>query len=160
MHHIVFIYSLVKEHLSCLHFLGITHKAAMNMIEHVSSWYGGASFECKPSSGVAGSWGRFVPNILRNCEIDLDFLCSLLNYFSIRLEISLSGDTHCSTRSSLLAPDRFFVLWWGFYKTPIFTSYMEIPFDFLIKTVVTNLISIRKFYLYVGDSQDRYCHMT
>jgi hypothetical protein len=38
------IHSSVEEHLDCFQFLDMTNKAAMNIVEHVSSWYGEATF--------------------------------------------------------------------------------------------------------------------
>jgi hypothetical protein len=32
-----------------------TNKTAMNIVEHMSLWYGGASFEYMARSGIAGS---------------------------------------------------------------------------------------------------------
>ena len=54
------ILSLVEGHLGCFQFLAITNKAIMNIVEHVSLWDGGASFEYIPRSGIAGSSGRAI----------------------------------------------------------------------------------------------------
>jgi hypothetical protein len=40
------------------HFLTFMNKAAMNIVEQVSLWCGGVSFQYKPRSGIVGSWGR------------------------------------------------------------------------------------------------------
>jgi hypothetical protein len=45
--------------------VAIINKTAMNMIEHVSLLYVGASFGC--NSGIAGSSGRTISNFLKNC---------------------------------------------------------------------------------------------
>ena len=45
MYHIFFIHSSVEGHLGCFQFLAIMNKAAMNIVEQVSLWDGGASFE-------------------------------------------------------------------------------------------------------------------
>jgi hypothetical protein len=45
-------------------------KPAMNIVEHVPQWYGGASFRYMPRSGIAGSSGRTISNFLMNRQID------------------------------------------------------------------------------------------
>jgi hypothetical protein len=40
----------------------------MNIVEHVSLWYGGTSFSNIPKSGIAGSTGRTINNF-NNCHI-------------------------------------------------------------------------------------------
>jgi hypothetical protein len=42
----------------------------VNMLEHMSSWYGGVSFGYMPSIGIAGSSGRTISNFLKNLQID------------------------------------------------------------------------------------------
>ena len=48
-------YSSLEGHLGCFQFLAIMNKAAMNIVEQVSLWYGGASFGYMPRSGIAES---------------------------------------------------------------------------------------------------------
>ena len=48
-----FIYSMVEGHLD-FQFLTFTNKAAMNIVEQVSLWYGGASFGYMPKNDIAG----------------------------------------------------------------------------------------------------------
>ena len=61
MYHNFFIHSSVDGHLGCFHVLAITNSAAMNIVLHISfktvifSGY-------MPSSGIAGSYGRFIPS--------------------------------------------------------------------------------------------------
>ena len=56
MNHILFIHFFsVEGHLGCFQFLAIVNKAAMNIVEQVSLWYGEASFGYMPKSGIAGS---------------------------------------------------------------------------------------------------------
>ena len=65
MYHNFFIHSSVDGHLGCLHVLAIVNSAAMNNGIHVSfsilisSGY-------MPKSGIAGSYGDFIPSFLRN----------------------------------------------------------------------------------------------
>ena len=60
-----FIHSSVDGHLGCFHVLAIVNSAAMNNGVHVSfsvlvfSGY-------MPRSGIAGSYGGFIPSFLRN----------------------------------------------------------------------------------------------
>jgi hypothetical protein len=42
------------------HFLATKNKSAMNIAEHVSLWYGGASFVFIPKSSMADTLGRSV----------------------------------------------------------------------------------------------------
>ena len=65
MYHNFFIHSSVDRHLGCFHVLVIVNSAAENNGIHVSfsillsSGY-------MPRSGIAGSYGGFIPNFLRN----------------------------------------------------------------------------------------------
>ena len=66
MHYILFIHSSVDGHLGCFHFLAIVNSAAMNSGIQVSfSVFSGY----KPRSGIAGSYGGFIPNFKRNLHI-------------------------------------------------------------------------------------------
>ena len=62
MYHYLFIHSSVDEHLDCFHVLAIVNTAAMNNGIHVlfsilvSSGY-------MPRSGIAGSFGGFIPSL-------------------------------------------------------------------------------------------------
>ena len=69
MNHISCIH-LVEGHLGCFQLLDITNKAAMNIVEHMPLWHGGASFAYMPKSGIAGSSGRTISNFLKNRQID------------------------------------------------------------------------------------------
>ena len=65
MNHIFFIHSSVDGHLGCFHVLDIVNSIAVNIGVDVSfrivvfSGY-------MPSSGIAGSYGGFIPDFLRN----------------------------------------------------------------------------------------------
>jgi hypothetical protein len=41
------------------------------MVEHVSLWYGGASFEYIPKSDIVWTSGRTISNFMRNYQIEL-----------------------------------------------------------------------------------------
>ena len=64
-YHSFFIYSSVNGHLGCFHFLAIVNSAAMNNGIHVSFSIL-VSSEYVPGSGIAGSYGDFIPSFLRN----------------------------------------------------------------------------------------------
>ena len=70
MYHSLFIHSSVDGHLHCFHALAILNGAAMNIGVHVSfsimvfSGY-------MPSSGIAGSYGSFIPSFQRNIHTAL-----------------------------------------------------------------------------------------
>ena len=55
MYHIFFIYFLVEGYLGCFQILAIMNKDAMNIVEQVPLWGGGASFGYMPRSDIAGS---------------------------------------------------------------------------------------------------------
>ena len=61
MYHNFFIHLSVSGHLGCFHVLAVVNSAAVNIGVHVSlsimvfSGY-------MPSSGIAGSYGSFIPN--------------------------------------------------------------------------------------------------
>jgi len=52
MYHIFCIHSSVEGHLGSFQLLAIINKAAMNIVEHVSLLYVGASFGCMPKTGI------------------------------------------------------------------------------------------------------------
>ena len=65
MYHNFFIHSSVDGHLGCFHIVAIVNSAAMNRGIYVSLSvlvYSGYM----PRSGIAGSYGGFIPCFLRN----------------------------------------------------------------------------------------------
>ena len=73
MYHI-FIHSSVGGHLRLFPFLAIVNSAAVNNGVHVSFRIVAVSGYV-PSSGVAGSYGRFTPSFLRNLHTVLHNGC-------------------------------------------------------------------------------------
>ena len=65
MHHHFFIHSSVDAHLGCIHVLTIVNSAAMNIGVHVL-FSVLISSGCMPRTGIAGSYGGFIPSFLRN----------------------------------------------------------------------------------------------
>ena len=78
MNNIFCIHSLVEGHLVCLQLLSVSNKAALNMVECVSSWFGRTSFGYMLKSGIVESSGRTISNFLRNCHIDFQSGCTSL----------------------------------------------------------------------------------
>ena len=65
MYHHFFIHSSVDGHLGCFHVLAVVNSAAMNNGIHVSFSIL-VSSGYMPRSGIAGSYGGFIPSFLRN----------------------------------------------------------------------------------------------
>ena len=65
IYHNFFIHSSVDGHLGCFHVLVIINSAAVNNGIHVSLSIL-VSSEYMPRSGIAGSYGGFIPIFLRN----------------------------------------------------------------------------------------------
>ena len=65
MYHNFLIHSSVIGHLGCFHVVAIVHGAAVNNQIHVSfSIFVSSGY--MPRSGIAGSYGGFIPSFLRN----------------------------------------------------------------------------------------------
>jgi hypothetical protein len=60
--------------------VAITNKAAMNIVEHVPLWHGGASFGYFPKSGIAGSSGKSISNFLMNLKTDFQSCTNLQSH--------------------------------------------------------------------------------
>jgi hypothetical protein len=70
MYHIFCIHSSVVGHLGSFQLLAIISKAAINIVEHVSLLQVGSSSGYMPRSGIAGSSGSTMSNILGNRQTD------------------------------------------------------------------------------------------
>ena len=90
MYHIFCIHSSVEGHLGSLQLLTIINKAAMNIVEHVSLLYVGASFGFMPRSGIAGSSGSAMSNFLRNYQTDFQSGCTSLQPYQQWRSVPLS----------------------------------------------------------------------
>ena len=70
MYHNFFIHSSVDGHLGCFHVLAIVNSAAMNNGIHVSFSIL-VSSGYMPRSGIAGSYGGFIPSFFKESPYHL-----------------------------------------------------------------------------------------
>ena len=70
MYHSLFIHSYVDGHLGCFHVLAIVNSAAMNNGIHVSLSIL-VSSGYMPRSGIAGSYGGFIPSFFKESPYHL-----------------------------------------------------------------------------------------
>jgi hypothetical protein len=70
MYHIFCIHSFVEGYLGSFQLLAIINKAAMNIVEHMSLLHVGASSGFMPRSGISGSTGIIISNVLRNHQTE------------------------------------------------------------------------------------------
>jgi len=78
MYHIFCIHSSFGRHLDSFQLLDILNKAAMNIVEHVSLLYVGASFGYMSRSNITGFSGSIMSNFLRNHQTDFQSGCTSL----------------------------------------------------------------------------------
>jgi hypothetical protein len=71
MNHIFSIHYSVEGHLGYFQLLDVTNKVAMNIVEHISLLYIGASFVYVPKNSMARYLGRIISSFLRNLQIDI-----------------------------------------------------------------------------------------
>ena len=75
---------------SCYQFLATMNQTAMNIVEHMFLWDGGASFGYMPMSGIAGCSGRTISNFLKNCQIVFQRGCKSLHSHEQWKSVSLA----------------------------------------------------------------------
>ena len=76
MYHNLF-HSSLDGHLGCFHVLAIVNCAAINIGLHVSFSIM-ISSGYRPSSGIVGSYGSFIPSFLRNLHTVVSIVVSIV----------------------------------------------------------------------------------
>jgi hypothetical protein len=90
MYHSFCIHSSVEGHLGSFQLLPIINKAAMNIVEHVSSLKVGTSSGYMPRIHIAGSSSSTMSNFLRNLQIDFQSGCTSLQSYQQWRSVPLS----------------------------------------------------------------------
>jgi len=97
-----FLYPFLFEgHLYSFQLMAIINKAAINIVEHVSLLYVGASFGYMPQRGIAGSSGSSMFNFLRNLWTDCQNGCKSLQSHQQWRSVPIS----LNLRQDLLSPE-------------------------------------------------------
>ena len=79
MCHILFIHSSVDGHLAYFHFLAVTDNTTVSICAQIFVWICVfISFEYVTRSGIPGSYGNFVFNLLRNWQTVFQSDCPIL----------------------------------------------------------------------------------
>ena len=73
MYHTFFIHSSVTRHLGCFHIVAIVNSAAINIGVHVSFSIL-VSSGYMPSSGIARSYGDFIPSFLKKSVFHISYI--------------------------------------------------------------------------------------
>ena len=103
------IHSPADGHLGYFHFGAIMKKAAMNIHVQVFMWtYAFSSLGCIRRSGIAGSCGNSMFNILKNHQ----------NFFQSRCSILHSHQQHMSSNSSTSSPTALDIVCLFYFSYP------------------------------------------
>ena len=95
-----FLYPYSEGHLGSFQILATINKAAMNMVEHVSLLYVGASLGYMSRSGITGSSGSTMSSFLRNHQTDFQRGCTILQPHQQWRSVSICPYSHQRLLSS------------------------------------------------------------